>query len=70
MARRRRLARGTALLDSGDPIGTSRRIALDLGHQRILDLIADGPVLDPSASAELRERVAQWIETTATGEPN
>jgi hypothetical protein len=57
-------------LESGDPVGTCQRLVLDFRHQRILDLIADGPVLETGAPDELRARVAEWIEMTAAGEQN
>jgi hypothetical protein len=57
-------------LESGDPVGTWQRLVLDFRHQHILDLIADGPVVDTSAPDELRERVAEWIEMTAADEQN
>jgi hypothetical protein len=57
-------------VEFGDPVGTWHRIALDFRHRHVLEMIATGPVFDSSAPDELRQRVAQWIETTAAGEPN
>jgi hypothetical protein len=57
-------------VEFGDPAGTWHRLALDFRHRNVLRMIASGPVFDSSAPDELRQRVAQWIETTAAGEPN
>jgi hypothetical protein len=57
-------------LDSGDPAGTWQRLVLDFRHQHVLEMVTAGPVFDSSAPDELRKRVAEWIETTAAGEPN
>ena len=70
--RRQRTRRALSMtpLQSGDPVGTWQRLVLDFRHQHILELISTGPVFDASAPDELRDRVAEWIETTAAGQSN